>query len=210
MPVPVIIDLPGPIASVDVAPAPAAPQAPPPVDHSLTVRQAQARLDQERESVALARTAMQSAAQKIAALDARITAAAEAQLVDLALAIAEKVLAQEIDQGRARIEPLVREALRHLPARRDIIVRLNPQDLAYVQAAASGAAQGATGGLPAGASSASVAPDAAAPAFNGLKTVADPTLRRGECTVESAEGAVSATLADRLKAAADVLKGGAQ
>jgi len=188
MPNPLIIDVPRPIASVEVAPAPlSAPAAPPPPppDHSLTVRQAQARLDQERQSLGQARAAMESAAGKVLALQADLTTDAEDQVVDLALAVAEKVLMQEFDQGRARIEPLVREALRHLPARRDIVVRLNPQDLAHVQAAA---------------------PGSAAPALGGLKTVADTSLRRGECIVESAEGTVPATLADRLQAAADVLK----
>jgi flagellar biosynthesis/type III secretory pathway protein FliH len=189
-----VIDVPGPIASVVVVPAPAsaggpaAAPPPPPVDYTLTIKQAQARLDQERASLAAARTAMELAAQKLQTLEADLTAAAEAQLVDLALAIAEKVLMQEVDQGRARVEPLVHEVLRHLPARRDLVIRLNPQDLAAVQAAAT---------------------DVAAPVLGGLKTVADPSLHRGECLVESAEGTVPATLADRLQAAAGALKGGA-
>lgn len=223
MPTPVIIDLPGPIASVELAPAPGStPPAPPPppVEYSTSVKQAQARLDQERETLAQARAALEAAVRKVQTLEADLTAAAEAQLVDLALAIAEKVLVQEIDQGRARIEPLVREALRHMPARRDLVVRLNPQDLA--QALASAAAQqgatvqGATGGLSASAASAAqgatdglpTSADAATPILSGLKTVADASLRRGECLVESAEGTVPALLADRLQAVAGMMKNG--
>jgi hypothetical protein len=94
-------------------------------------------------------------------------------------------------------------------------VRLNPQDLAQVLASAAkqaaaaqgGTVQGATGGLPASAAS---TPETAAPVLGGLKTVADATLRRGECLLESAEGTVPALLADRLQAVAGLMKHGAK
>jgi len=146
--------------------------------------QALARLEAERAALASARRALESAARAVEALQADIVAAAEGQLVDLALAIARKVLMQDVAEGRYRIEPIVREALRHLTTRRDVTVHLNPQDLAAWQAAAS--------------------PDEAPPAH--LKMAADPGIPRGECVADSAEGAVAVTLQESLQAAADMLR----
>ena len=125
---------------------------------------------------------MESAVDAIRALEAEALRSAESQLVTLALDIAGKVLAQDIEDGRYRIEPIVREALRSIPSRRDIVVRLNPQDLSRWQEA----------GI--------------APFASGVKLVADPSVRKAECLVECAEAVVSATVAESLARAAEVMK----
>ena len=190
MPAPQVIRLPARPAAVAIAPAPAHETAYHPgraeAAAAEAARQAledgRAALDAERRALADARRALEDAAQQIDRTHQAILAAAESQLADLALVVAQKVLAHEITDGRHRIEPLVREVLRHLPTRRDVTVHLNPLDLAA---------------WPQG-------PDAA-PMPTNLRLVPDAGLKRGECLAETAEGVVSATVAERLGAAANAI-----
>jgi flagellar assembly protein FliH len=194
-----VIPLPYRVRSVEAVPAPNAPSqntgTPGPVPsavHSMgeAMKEAEARLQEERVGLGEARQAVEAAAEAIRNLRAEVIRTAEAQLVDLALAIAKKVLAQEIEGGRYKIEPLVQEALRLAPARRDVLVHLNPQDLAqYQQAPTTGSNATGTGG----------------PTGN-VKLVADPAVRRAQCLVETAEGVISSQTADRLEAAAAAIK----
>lgn len=186
-------EVPGPLQSVRVVPAPASvaaqraaggPQAaaaaPAPAVRP-TMEEERQWLHEQRNNLEQARVALEGAADAIRALEAEVILSAESQLVALALEIAGKILAQEIEDGKHRIEPIVQEALRRIPSRRDIVVRLNPQDLARWQEA----------GL--------------APFASGLKLMADPTVRKAECLVECAEAVVSATVSEGLARAAEVL-----
>jgi flagellar assembly protein FliH len=153
---------------------------------------ARTRLEEERRLLGEARTVLEKAAAAVRALEAKALAGAETQVVELAVEIAGKVLMQELEAGRFQMEPVVREALRHVPARRDIVVRLCPQDAALYLAPGDSPAASYGGAAP-----------GAAP---GLKVVADPALRRGDCIVETAEATVSATVAERFQAAAEMLR----
>jgi flagellar assembly protein FliH len=185
-------EVPGPLQSARVVPPPASvaaqsaaggPQvaaATPAV--GATLGEERQWLHEQRTNLDQVRAAMESAVDAIRALEAEALRSAESQLVTLALDIAGKVLAQDIEDGRYRIEPIVREALRSIPSRRDIVVRLNPQDLSRWQEA----------GI--------------APFASGVKLVADPSVRKAECLVECAEAVVSATVAESLARAAEVMK----
>jgi len=201
VPEPIVISFPAPLSTAEVVAPPAsspaaalylAPGESPGANCGAKRASAQAaqaalddartRLDEERRLLGEARTTLEKAAAAVRALEAKALAGAETQVVELAVEIAGKVLMQELEAGRFQMEPVVREALRHVPARRDIVVRLCPQDAAaWPQGAAPGAAP-------------------------GLKVVADPALRRGDCIVETAEATVSATVAERFQAAADMLR----
>ena len=194
-----VIPLPHQVHTVEAVPSPAAPSqntgTPGPgqsAAHSMgeAMKEAEARLQEERLAMAQARQAAEAAAEAIRNLQAEVIRTAEVQLVHLALAIARKVLAQEIEGGRYKIEPLVQEALRLAATRRDVVVRLNPQDLArYQQAPTTGSNATGTGG-----------------ATGNVKLVSDPAVRRAECLVETAEGVISSQTADRLEAAAAAIK----
>ena len=189
-----VFDVPGPLQSVTVVapPASAAAQgaaggaggaagAPGPAA-APTVEDERLGLREQRKGLEQTRAALESAVKAVQALEAEIVSGAESQLVALALEIAGKILAQDIEGGKYRIEPIVREALRRIPSRRDIVVRLNPQDLARWQEAAA------------------TVPVA------GLKLTADPGVRKAECVVECAEAVVSATVAEGLARAAEAMK----
>lgn len=187
-----VVELGGPLTAVSIVAARSpgdadAAQAPQnaPTQTEQMVRQAAARLEEERTRTALANQALRAAAEQILSLEQRILEESESHLVDLALAIAEKVVAQEIEEGRIRIEPIVREALKQAPPRRDIAVHLNPQDLAVWQESVGDEGE--------------MLPPA-------IRLLADESVKRGECIVESAEGTVSATITERLSEARELLK----
>ena len=54
-------------------------------------------------------------------------------IAKLAVEIARKILAQKVKDGDYQIESIIQEALNNAPTRQDIVVRLNPQDLARCQ-----------------------------------------------------------------------------
>jgi flagellar assembly protein FliH len=189
-----VFDVPGPLQSARIVPPPdsvAAPGAaggggaaaarPGPAVETIPEEENPSP-EEQQEGLRQALAALAAAVQAVRALEAEVMVDAESQLVTLALEIAGKVLAQEIEDGKYRIEPIVREALRRMPPRRDIVIRLNPQDLARWQEA----------GISASAA--------------GLKLTADPAVRKAECMVECAEAVVSATVAESLAQAAEVLK----
>lgn len=211
MPEPIVISFPAPLSAVEVVAPPAGlpaaalyltPGESPGANCGAKRASAEAaqaaleetrtRLAEEHRLLGEARTTLERAAAAVRALEAKLLAGAEAQVVELAIEIAGKVLMQELEAGRFQMEPVVREALRHIPARRDIVVRLCPQDAALYL----------TPGDSAGANHAC----AAAGTAPGLKVVADPALRRGDCIVETAEATVSATVAERFQAVAEVLR----
>ena len=54
-------------------------------------------------------------------------------IAKLAVEIARKILAQKVKDGDYQIESIIQEALNNSPTRQDVVVRLNPQDLARCQ-----------------------------------------------------------------------------
>lgn len=110
---------------------------------------------------------------------------AESQVVELSLAIARKVLMQEIQDGRYKIEPLVREALLSVPARQDVVVHLNPDDHAQCD----------------------MVRDAGTTDKAGIvRFVADPSVQRGGCLLETPDGVVEATLETNMESVTEALR----
>jgi len=174
------VQLPAPPADVRVRPGPGRPAAdgasPDGGSADGTGPEAERRaLETERAALASARRALETAAARAADLLPEILAEAEDHLLDLAVEIARKVIAQEIEADRCRIEPIVREALGRAPRQRDCVVHLHPDDLSALAEA-----------------------DEPATDLAHLELKADPRLGRGECIVETAEGTVEARIDDRL------------
>jgi flagellar assembly protein FliH len=174
------------------ATGPAAAQRPAPeAGGDADAEQARARAEQalaaEREALSLARNALTDAAEKLDRLHADLAAGAEAQLLDLSLEIARKVLMQEIQAERHEIDPIVKEALGRVPPRQEVVVHLHPDDLRR-----SGLAE-AEG---AGAETASV------------RFTADPSVARAGCVIETSEGIVESSPEMHLAEIGEALKGG--
>jgi flagellar biosynthesis/type III secretory pathway protein FliH len=144
-----------------------------------------AALEREREDVRLARQALSAAMERYGALEAEMIRKSEGQVAELALEIAAKVLMQQIRAERHEIDPIVKEALSRVPARREAVVRLNPADLAKSALAAE-----------------------SRDGSRGVRFVGDPAIPRCGCVVETAEGFIQADVAAHYKALADLLRGG--
>jgi flagellar assembly protein FliH len=71
--------------------------------------------------------------EQIAGLNSEITAGAESQLVELAIEIAQKIVAREVTIDREIALTLVKVSLKRLNSRTVARVHLNPEDFAFVQ-----------------------------------------------------------------------------
>jgi len=171
MPEPLRVNLPAPPAAVRVMPGPGEPSP----DGPDSLERERQVLEAERVALARARGALETAAARLADLQAQVLAEAEDHLLDLAVEIARKVIAQEIEAGRCDIEPIVRQALDRAPPKRECVVHLHPDDLAALEKAGDGVAD-----------------------LAHLRLVTDPSVGRGECVLETAEGTVEARTDDRL------------
>ena len=86
------------------------------------------------EDLRAAGEALRAACQELEATTQRRLAAVEAQILDLAFQIAERVVGAELDTRPERVVDNVRQALARLAAS-DATVRLNPADMPVVQQA---------------------------------------------------------------------------
>ncbi|MFP3936907.1 MAG: FliH/SctL family protein [Phycisphaerae bacterium] len=146
-------------------------------------RQMNKQLQQDRTALASAHKALQEAARELSEIQQKVIAEAEQQLVELAVDIAGKILAQEIKSGGYEIDPIVKEALCEAPTREGVVVRLNPDDLSRCESAAG------TGDCD-----------------GQVRFVSDPGVPAAGCVVETEEGMVESDPQQRLKDVGEALK----
>jgi flagellar assembly protein FliH len=142
-------------------------------------------LEQEWAAVKSTKKTLAAALERCQTLQGELIRQSEKQLVELALEIASRVLLQEVRAKAYDIDPIVKEALARVPTRRKAVVRLNPADMERCSLAAESQA-----------------------AEKLVRFVADPSLQRTQCVVETAEGFVQTDLASHLQAIADLLREG--
>lgn len=114
-------------------------------------------------------------------------AGAERQVVELALAVASKVLAREVAENPTVILPIVKAALEKVQDQEQITIRVNPECYELVLAARSELQAGL-------ARAASVA------------VLADAALKGGDCIVETPYGTVDARIDTQLELVKAALK----
>jgi len=102
-------------------------------------------------------------------------------IAKLAVEIARKILVQKVKEGDYQIETIVAEALKNAPTQQEIVIRLNPKDLARYQQI-----QQETKG------------QAAAESY-GVKFVADPLIGPAECVVETPKGKIESLIDEHLE-----------
>lgn len=146
----------------------------------------QTRLDAERAEVSQAHTALQDALAQFNQLRADMLQEAEDQLVDLAVEIARKIMAQEIQAEKHQIDPIVKEALSNVPACKEVVVRLHAEDLSRCELAEQS--------------------DGDSPG-QSLRFVADPNVPRAGCVLETSQGIVESAPEPQLARVAQALKG---
>ena len=104
-------------------------------------------------------------------------------IAKLAVEIARKILVQKAKDGDYQIESIIQEALNNAPTRQDIVVRLNPQDLARLQQM-----QQQGDGV-----------------FAGVKFFADPGIGPAQCIVDTPKGKIESMIEEQLEQVARAL-----
>lgn len=183
----ITIHLAAPLSAVQAVGGPCGPAAEPQV--AAAPEQGEPEMQQslaaEQESLGQATAAFKAAADRLDDISRQIVVEAESHLLDLAIEIAEKVLMQEMKADRHEIDPIVREVLTRVGGEREVVVYLNPDDLARCELAKQ-AAEG--------------------PADGCLRFEADPRVPRAGVRVETAGGIIESSVAERLVTAGEALK----
>jgi flagellar assembly protein FliH len=146
---------------------------------------AQGHRDGLAESAAAA-AALGEALHELGQLRAETAAAVERDAVELALALAAKVLAGTLEAQPERVLDVVRGALRRISDRRQIVVMVAPADLEVVGSAVSDL-QAQAGGI------------------ELCDVQADRRVRRGGAVVRTVEGEIDATVETQLERAREVM-----
>jgi len=107
-------------------------------------------------------------------------AAHKEEIARLAVEIARKILAQKVENGDYKIEPIIKETLSNAPVHQDVVVRLNPADLTEWQ---------------------KLRENEPGEDFNerGIKFVPDASIGRAECVVETPKGIIESLINQHLE-----------
>jgi flagellar biosynthesis/type III secretory pathway protein FliH len=125
---------------------------------------------------------LEAAAKKLQFVYERLIVEHRQAIAKLSIEIARKILSQKVKDGDYQIESIVQEALNNAPARQNIVVRLNPQDLAKCQQLQKSDSMLAS-----------------------VKLVADPGIGPAECVVETPKGKVESLIDGHLEQVARAL-----
>ena len=128
---------------------------------------------------------LQGLATKLHQFYAQIFAQQKEEVAKFSVEIARKILMQKIQDGDHEIESIVKETLKNAPTRQDLVVHLNPEDLADCQKAQ----QDDNGGT-----------------LAGVKLVADANIGRAECVLESPKGIIRSLIDEHLEQIEKALK----
>ena len=146
---------------------------------------AQEVLEAEIAKTRQVRQALENALEQVGQLQVQLLKDSEQQLLQLSVDIAQKVLAQEIQAQQYQIEPIVKKALQHAPARTDVVVHLHPEDLAQCEMARQAEKNSQSG---------------------GITFLADPSVNRAECVLETSQGTVESRIDTHLENIVEIFK----
>ncbi len=148
------------------------------------VQQFQQQMELQQAQLTQTGQALSKAIEQIKQIQTQAIAEMQGQAVELALTIARKVIAQEIQAERVEIDPIITDALQQLPARGEITIHLNPDDL----------------------KNSGFAKEAQEINTRDLKFVSDPEIAKGGCRVESVEGSVESSIESSFQTIGQTLR----
>jgi flagellar biosynthesis/type III secretory pathway protein FliH len=143
------------------------------------------RLQQEKNELDQLLRTVHDIAGRLQRLHEETLAHHHAEIARLAVAIARKILMYKVNQGDYAIQAIVEEALKRAPARQNLVVRLNPEDLPRCQQL-----QGQDPQSP----------------FAALELAPDWSIGRGECLVETPKGIVKSFIEEHLEHLGEALQ----
>jgi len=131
--------------------------------------------DVQRNSFAQATEMLKAVTVKLNEFYEQLFSRHKEEIARLSVEIARKILARKISDKDYEIEKIVEQALQEAPVQEDIVVHLNPDDLADHEKAGEG------GSLP------------------GIKFVPDANVGRAECMLETPKGTIESSIEDNLE-----------
>ena len=135
-------------------------------------------LQQQRDELARRLETVNSLAGGLATLHEQTLASNRGEIAKLAIEIARKILMYKVGKNDYEIQAIVEEALKQAPARQNVVVRLNPEDLARCQQLQQENRQSP---------------------FAELEFTVDWSIGRGECLVETPKGIVRSFIEEHLE-----------
>jgi len=129
----------------------------------------------------------QQALEAIEQMKRKIRLTAERETVDLALAIARKIVGQEISVQPQVIENILQKALEKVEGQDSISIILHPDDLAHMQSADNRICDLLAG-------------------YDHLQFKADGSMQKGGCLIETEMGCVDARIEKQIEAVEDLFK----
>ena len=126
---------------------------------------------------------LQSVTEKLQNFYDKIFMEHQEQIARLSVEIARKILAQKVEKGDYEIETIIKEVLSKSPARHDIDIHLNPEDLNNLQNTLQ-----------------------KEPLFAGIKFTSDPNVDRAECLLKSPKGNIESSISEHLEQIYEALK----
>jgi len=158
-------------------------------------------LEKEKaETVQLYRV-LSSLVDKISKFYDELLARHKEEIAKLSVEIARRVLMQKVQKGDYQIETIVKEALTNVPVRQDVVVHLNPGDLAQLQkpeGSRSGGSRKDEGSREAGSHASSVLAD--------IKFIADSSIGPAECLVDTPKGVIKSLIDEHLTRISEALE----
>lgn len=158
-------------------------QSPPPAGETPLQNAHQA--EQQTQQLAQSHLLLDNIVGKLNDLHNQTIARHRADIARLAVEIARKILACRVGKGDYDIQPVIEEALKRAPARQEIVIRVNPEDLPQCQQLQRDNPNGQ---------------------FAELNFVADWSIARADCLVETPKGIVKSFVEEHLARIAEALE----
>jgi len=147
---------------------------------------------QKAETVQLYRV-LSSLVDKISKFYDELLAGHKEEIAKLSVEIARRVLMQKVQKGDYQIETIVKAALTNAPVRQDVVVHLNPGDLAQLQKL-----QGCRSG--------GRRKDDASSILADIKFIADSGIGPAECLVDTPKGVIKSLIDEHLARISEALQ----
>jgi len=145
---------------------------------SANSKQVNSQTEAQKATFMQACQALNNVADRLNQFCAKIFAEHSEKIAKLSVDIARKILVQKVENGDYEIESIVKETLKNAPGHQDLVVHLNPDDLAQFEKVK----QNGTGDV-----------------FAGIKFVPDPKIGRAECLLESPKGIIDSLIDEHLE-----------
>lgn len=176
------IKLDRPVKSVSVVDGAAVEAAKKEADANASLRRQQ---EAEVQNMRLARKSLESGAEAMAHLHEKMVAGQAQHIANLAIEIARKILQSRIAENDYKIEAVIEQALKLAPTRHSVTVRLHPEDLAKLR---------------------QLQEQDGADAIPAAEFIADTSVGRAECIVETPKGSIESYLDEHLAKIEDAIK----